>query len=155
MAFIQPTDPTTRRRRIFINARIEYEPNTGCHIWTGDRTRYGHGVIRYKGRRCAAHRVLYEMEVGPITERTLDHLCRQKACVNVKHLEPVTLRENIKREGLQGWAQENEQKTHCPRGHEYDMIFSSGSRWCRTCHKATGLATYERKKARNAILASN
>jgi hypothetical protein len=45
-----------------------------------------------------AHRLFYEERYGPIPEgHQLDHLCRQPACVNPAHLEPVTQTENIRR----------------------------------------------------------
>src|ERR1019366_4519713 len=77
------------------------EPNTGCWLWTGGLNRGGYG--QFMTPPCTvAHRVAYELFVGPIPEGLqLDHLCRVRSCVNPQHLEPVSQQENIRR-GLGG-----------------------------------------------------
>jgi hypothetical protein len=76
-----------------------------------------------------AHRIAYELLVGPISEgMQLDHLCRNPSCVNPTHLEPVTSQENIIRERAA--------RGQCPKGHPYDDANTSvwgGRRYCRTC----------------------
>lgn len=48
-----------------------------------------------------AYRVVYEIERGAIpVGLELDHLCRNRCCVNPEHLEPVTPRENKRRAAL-------------------------------------------------------
>lgn len=74
----------------------------GCWLWTGSITRAGYGRIRgadaHDGRTVLAHRLAYELLVGPIPQGLhLDHLCRVRRCVNPEHLEPVTLAENNRR----------------------------------------------------------
>lgn len=84
-----------------IASRIRVLPN-GCWEWTGSRTPVprgsrGPGGYGRWGKRLA-HRVIYEMCVGPIPRGlTLDHKCRMHACVNWAHLEPVTQAENNRR----------------------------------------------------------
>jgi hypothetical protein len=65
----------------------------GCWLWTGTTIPAGYGYLTIRGVRHRAHRLSYELRVGPIPEGL--HLDR--ACVNPDHLEPVTNRENIRR----------------------------------------------------------
>lgn len=67
----------------------------GCWIWQGPPNAQGYGAISYGGKRRTAHRVSYEINVGPIPEgMQIDHACRVKLCVNPKHLRVVTDGEN-------------------------------------------------------------
>ncbi len=73
----------------------------GCWDWQGLRVRgYGvmHCTVNSRKTTIRAHRYAYELIVGPIPEGlTIDHLCRNPACVNPAHLEPVTIAENLRR----------------------------------------------------------
>ncbi|MGZ6854085.1 MAG: HNH endonuclease [Mycobacteriaceae bacterium] len=79
--------------------------------------------------------------VGPIPRGLeLDHLCRNRRCVNPDHLEPVSHRENCHRAELGVAAADiMRSRTHCPRGHKYDQSNTyrtpKGYRVCRTCHR--------------------
>ncbi len=70
----------------------------GCWIWIGAK-RGGYGRFKVAGQKSVtAHRASYELHVGPIPEgMQLDHLCRNPACVNPSHLEPVSAAENVRR----------------------------------------------------------
>jgi hypothetical protein len=76
-------------------------PWTGCWLWDGRRfSRNGYGRVWHDGKERQAHRVTYELLVGPIPQGLiLDHLpkCRVRCCVNPDHLEPVTHRTNTLR----------------------------------------------------------
>jgi hypothetical protein len=77
---------------------IEPEPNSGCWLFAlGGPRGYGYLSVGGRGgRRVLAHRFSYELHVGPVPEGlVLDHLCRVRRCVNPRHLEPVTQRENV------------------------------------------------------------
>lgn len=94
-----------------------------------------------------SHRYSYEELIGPVpTGLTLDHLCRNRACVNPSHLEPVTHRVNILRG--ESPSAKNAVKTHCPAGHRLagEHLYirpATGVRACYTCIK-------RRKKERRA-----
>lgn len=96
----------------------------GCWQWTAgaygkkDRTA-GYGRLKVNGIYVPVHRWAYEHYVGPIPEgMVIDHLCRNTRCVNPKHMEPVTSKENTRR-GTAPSAQ-NMAKTHCKHGHEFE-----------------------------------
>jgi hypothetical protein len=71
---------------------------TPCWIWQRSLNNKGYALARRDGRTRAMHRWYYEQVHGPIPEsKQLDHLCRQRACVRVDHLEVVTHAENLQR----------------------------------------------------------
>lgn len=90
----------------------------GCWLWTGTKHNEGYGRVSFRGTKAFAHRTSYERFVGPIPEGlTIDHLCRNKSCVNPAHLEAVTRKENAFRGNC--IAAQNANKTHCKNGHEF------------------------------------
>jgi len=123
---------------------------TPCWIWTAARSQDGYGLVRYDGRMQRAHRAAYTDLVGAIPEGLqLDHLCRQRDCVNPAHLEPVTGRENTLRST--GPTALNAEKTHCPEGHPYSgsNLYQrpNGGRGCVECRRAAWRRYYARKVA--------
>ncbi len=125
---------------------ISYTDRSGaCWVWTAGRNIHGYGKMSVVGQQLAAHRVSYEHHVGPIPAGLqLDHLCRNRACINPDHLEPVTERENILR-GVSP-AAINARKTTCLRGHPFDRLTPDGRRRCRTCASNNMRAQRARKK---------
>jgi hypothetical protein len=126
-----------RAGRKFLEAMSIPEPNSGCWLWLGGLSGGGYGSVSVVDVQATAHRFSYELYKGPIPEGLqLDHLCRNRSCVNPDHLEPVTSRENILRgEGLSAI---NARKTHCPLGHELtgkNLITRGRKRRCRTCQR--------------------
>ena len=123
--------------------------DSGCWEWTGTKVKGGYGVTYANRRTCLAHRVIYEILVGPIPAGlTLDHLCRNTSCVNPDHLEPVTIRENVLRSETH-LATICSKKTHCPQGHPYSVEntkWEERRRRCRICAKATTKRYRDRKR---------
>lgn len=118
---------------------------SGCWEWTGTKDAKGYGRV---GRGLAAYRFVYEKHRGPIPKgMELDHLCRNRACVNPEHLEVVTGAENKRRmarpdptkcgKGLHDWTPENIRPQ--PRGGR-----------CRLCTNASQRARHASPEGRAA-----
>lgn len=93
-----------------------------CWLWTAGVSTRGYGVFHNTLITSNyAHRYSYSAFVGQIPEgMVVDHLCGVKLCVNPRHLEPVTNKENLRRgEVGQQNAKHHKSKTHCKNGHEY------------------------------------
>jgi hypothetical protein len=111
---------------------------TRCWVWDKAKDRDGYGVTQIKRKNLRVHRAAYEAIVGPVPSGlVLDHLCRNRACYNPDHLEPVTNRENLMRGDTA--AAKRAAQTHCKRGHEFTSAntytTSQGNRSCRECRK--------------------
>lgn len=107
-----------------------------CWLWRGTTT-HGYGRLHVNGRARNAHRVSYELAGHSIPDGlTLDHLCRNRACVNPAHLEPVPNAVNVLR-GM-SFSAVNARKAACVNGHAFDeqntrpLRYRSG-RACRAC----------------------
>ena len=110
----------------------------GCWVFTGCTANKGYGQFVSNGRTVKAHRWSWENANGPIPSgMVIDHLCRNRACVNPDHLEPVTDRVNILR-GVAPTA-ENAAKTRCGKGHPFSpentYRYPDGRRECRECSR--------------------
>ena len=128
----------TPRERLF--SRLDIDHGNGCLLWTGTVNRGGYGEVKIANRMRKVHRVMWEMFNGPLPlGLELDHLCRVRHCASPAHLEPVTRQVNTLRG--QSPAAVHAAKTHCPAGHEYDLLntyFDGRSRKCRICTRAAG-----------------
>jgi hypothetical protein len=124
--------------------KIWFEPNTGCWLWGGSVDAKGYGMVRFNGKNARAHRAVFTVMTG-ITPVEIDHLCRERSCVNPAHLENVSKLENIAR---------RPKPTECPKGHPLRgfnvFLNSKGKRCCRVCARnnsrkqnAKRMATYQ------------
>lgn len=101
MSTIEPTRPQpdaldALERRF--NAHWVAEPMSGCWLWIGALNSKGYGSVWSGSRNVGAHCVAYQLRHGSIgAGLQIDHLCRNRACVNPDHMEAVTQRINILR----------------------------------------------------------
>lgn len=125
--------------------RVGASSDDECWEWQGplDRDGYGHYMASIPGTgrqvKLAAHRVAFFLEHGryPSPGLVLDHLCRNRGCVNPAHLDEVTQGENGRRG--EGRSVAFAQRTHCDKGHPLDgdnlATRVNGGRKCRRCHR--------------------
>lgn len=138
-----PTSPQPLDQRIKRNVKVD---DAGCWVWQLHRDRDGYGVIAIKHYPHAAHRISYEVFIGPIPGGTqIDHRCRNRACVRPEHLEAVTSRANTFAPGSEAPAAVNAAKSTCPKGHPYSLL--RGKRVCRPCRNEASARYRAKQKA--------
>lgn len=123
----------------FFFSRFEIIQESGCWEWIASINGAGYGQVRIRGRTFAAHRVSYSIHKGELDlELVIDHMCRNRKCVNPEHLRQVTPKTNTL-ENSEGVSAKNKKKTHCWRGHEFNEKNTwkakgkYGGRHCRVC----------------------
>jgi len=91
-----------------------------CWVWTGRKDKKGYGRFRdEENKTVIVHRWAYKHFVGELVKgQTIDHKCHNTSCVNPKHLQQVSYRNNIIGNGKTNAAYINSIKTHCSRGHD-------------------------------------
>lgn len=108
-----------------------------CWFWVGYKDKDGYGHVTYKNKDYMAHRRSYILFIDNIPNKlTIDHLCRNRACINPFHLETVTMKENIHR-GL-GPAAINYKKEYCIHGHKFtkeNTYYGINRRTCKKCQR--------------------
>ena len=114
---------------------IRTDPVFGCELWIGKRDKDGYGRLDGK----LAHRALWERAHGPIVpnekgdEMTIEHKCRRRNCVALKHLELFTRSEQ---ERSKVWRRRA--KRECANGCDMSktaMVTEAGGRICRNCER--------------------
>jgi hypothetical protein len=130
--------------------RVKFTVTDGCWPWTASKS-HGYGKVAWQGESCEAHRVIYELLVGPIPAgHDLDHDCHNddpdcpggecahRGCQNPEHMTPRLRGANVL--GGKSHPAANARKTHCDAGHEYTpatMVMDGGTRRCLICRRAT------------------
>lgn len=122
-------------RRLAENWPVTHDAWFGCWLWTGPTNSNGYPATWSGAGMRDAHVIVWEQENGhEVPEgKVLDHLCRRRLCVNPRHLEPVTQRENLKRRKA---GYRSSHMTQCAAGHD---LFTHGRRTpeggvvCRRC----------------------
>ena len=140
-------------------SKVDRAGDDECWRFTGGLTHDGYVRFWFEGGTVMAHRMAYELAVGPIPDGlTLDHVrargCSHRDCCNPAHLEPTTIRENT----LRGDAvtAQNARKTHCKRGHEFTAANTlpagrdGKGRACRTCTRAAHAISNAKSNARRS-----
>ena len=127
------------------NSKFIVAPDSGCWLWMSPVSKDGYGQFSVGKKSHKAHRFSYERYIGGIPEGLqLDHLCKTTICVNPRHLEVVTAKENISRSDSY-----NRNKTHCRHGHEFTESNTYTSpksfRGCRICIKTRAKRFKERR----------
>lgn len=127
-------------------SRVIMIPECACWLWSLYHDKDGYGTFHVKGKTCRAHVASYEIFVGPIPGgKQLDHTCRNRGCVNWRHLEPVTNIENQARSPITMMG-----KVECRYGHgpENFVAKHDGRRLCVVCQRQNWRIQHEREKMR-------
>lgn len=119
---------------------------TDCINWHKSIKDTGYGQTFFRGKVMRAHRVAWIKANGEIPDgMVIDHMCRNRACVNVEHLRVVTQYEN-----LMAGLHNIDNRTHCNQGHPFEgniMVRSNGNRECAECNRVRSRNNYAKKKA--------
>lgn len=117
--------------------KVHITDPTQCWEWQGARRGDNYGQLHAQGQHYAAHRFSFYL-ANLYWPEVVRHKCDNRICVNPHHLEGGTQKDNMQDVILRR-RHANQQKTHCPRGHEYtkENTFhkKNGSRECRACRK--------------------
>jgi len=122
----------------------------GCWNWARWVNERGYGIFKPTEKtKVSAHRRSFELANGKIPAGlVIDHMCRNRRCVNPAHLRAVTPRVNALENSVSPCAK-NKQKTHCIRGHELsgdNLRLANGWRLCISCERLRYVPVRERRE---------
>ena len=131
--------------------------DSGCLEWTRATTKGGYGLISYRGKLVYVHRLVWELQVGPIPEgQWIRHyVCDNPCCCEVTHLRTGTSAQNVADRVAHGrtrtgMGRHESAKTHCPSNHAYDeantSVNAKGHRRCKKCGRARSVANRLKKR---------
>jgi hypothetical protein len=133
--------PSNEEIKARLLEKIEIDHNRGCWIWTASVGSPGYGQLSICGKPETAHRLSYRIFRGDIPPGLfIDHLCRNRRCINPYHLEAVTHQVNMARgQGGPAHARRMMERTHCKKGHLLDVEnirgAEQGKKQCLTCYR--------------------
>jgi hypothetical protein len=146
----------------FLN-KIDITDTNDCIVWSASKFKGGYGQFKARcGDRLKnylSHRWIWEQTNGTIPEgMKLDHICKNRACVNTFHLRVVTQRQNVL-ENSDSLQAINHIKTHCDKGHEFTLenthYFRNGtSRYCRTCKRDSSRISMRKYRSDNMLVSA-
>jgi hypothetical protein len=136
----------TRRTVITEGRHYAIDLDSGCWNWLLSQTRDGYGRSAHG---VPAHRRSFVEAGGELLRgQPLDHLCRNRRCVNPAHLEPVTIAENTRRSLAARGLVDRET---CPHGHSMADAYvhpETGKRSCRECRRRWALSWHHKNAGR-------
>lgn len=144
--------PPINHERFLSKVKIE---QSGCWTWQASKMKTGYGKFSTNNGWLLAHRVSFSIFNNVEFDNLLiDHMCRNRSCVNPDHLRAVTFKQNTT-ENSTSVAAVNKIKTHCLRGHKYDeqnTVIRKNGRECRACSNSNARRLGKEKRKAAALI---